>query len=388
MSNQEGAIKSGATTPLHHLALNFIFSDPIPSQERKSALKGELLEEWKATKDADRRVFYEQLVENALEDPYDRYSKLKTHYPPWFTEYLVYLWDSSGLLNNDNFELDPSNAKQMSTTVVEYSSTEYLEYIISQNFEGSLEICHPYLKIVDDESVSNLLSRLVDIDFDPESKGNESFKLYEKVYKEHINIRGLHQLQVDYQRLLEIQGSHFADKEKDKIAKESFYNCLKYLAQKDSIKSFNSKVVNQLKSVFDPQFHPDELLDEEMPEYNAWKERSEPFKFLWTYCDLLLAIKAKDNKGINASLAIIYTEVQVPLQHRIRVIQTVCNNILDEGINIDQDIIMDMIIEFEKYEARNPAIIRKYKDKFISSQEMDLMRYALNQALSCSLIRG
>jgi hypothetical protein len=45
MSNQEGAIKSGATTPLHHLALNFIFSDPIPSQERKSALKGELLEE-------------------------------------------------------------------------------------------------------------------------------------------------------------------------------------------------------------------------------------------------------------------------------------------------------------------------------------------------------
>ena len=56
--------------------------------------------------------------------------------------------------------------------------------------------------------------------------------------------------------------------------------------------------------------------------------------------------ETKDNVVLNNCLRQIYKELEAPLQYKIRIIQTVCNDILNEGISVDQDIIMQVGIGF------------------------------------------
>jgi hypothetical protein len=188
-------------------------------------------------------------------------------------------------------------------------------------YENSLEICKPYLKIVDDDTLANILKQLVGFDFKPGD--SNSFKAFDNVYKESIDQRGTVELQSDYQELLQLQGEYYTKAQKGDKMKENFYSCLKYLFKKNSLKAFNDEVIKSLDFAFESGFHPNDLLDEEMKEYREWKEKSEPFNFLSTYCELLHGIKDGNNPVINMSIKKIFTEIQVPLQYKIRTIQTI-----------------------------------------------------------------
>lgn len=244
----------------------------------------------------------------------------------------------------------------------------------------------PYLKIVDDEMQAKCLKQLVEFDFKP---GNsDSFKAFDQAYNWCIDKRGTVELQNDYQELLQLQAEHYTKVQKGHKIKENFYNCLKYLFKKNSLKAFNDEVIRHLDFAFEPGFHPNELLDEEMKEYREWKEKSEPFNFLSTYCELLFGIKDGNNPVINASIKKIFTELHVPLQYKIKTIQTIWNDILSEHVSVSHDSILKMIIEFEKYESRRPCLTNKFFKKCLTTEEKDLIRYALNEALSASLISG
>lgn len=155
------------------------------------------------------------------------------------------------------------------------------QLIVMYRMDNNLEIILPYLKIVDDESIAESLRNLVAYDFKPGD--NASFKLYKETYEHHIKKRETEELQRDYENLLQLQAEHFTNAQKGRQAKENFYKGLKHLSQKRSLKAFNDEVITKLKFAFEPDFHPSELLDEEMPEYRKWKELSKPFKFLATY---------------------------------------------------------------------------------------------------------
>jgi hypothetical protein len=93
LSNHENHIEKATLNPLHELALNFIYKNPIPSENDKFELKTHLLEKIREIKDANAKQFYTELTTYALEDPYTTYKNLKSQYPLWFSESLIYFWD-------------------------------------------------------------------------------------------------------------------------------------------------------------------------------------------------------------------------------------------------------------------------------------------------------
>lgn len=82
-------------------------------------------------KDADIKQFNQDLISYAMSDPYDSYCSIKERYPAWFSEYLVFLWDTSGLLNDEVFKHDSSNSVEIQTTIIEEVTSQYLDYLIA-----------------------------------------------------------------------------------------------------------------------------------------------------------------------------------------------------------------------------------------------------------------
>lgn len=103
---------------------------PIPTEDEKKQIKLTVMDRINKLKEADFKQFNTDLVEYALESPYDQYKKLKESYPAWFSEYIVFLWDASGYLNSEEFEIDRDAAKQINTTIVEEVTAEYIRYLI------------------------------------------------------------------------------------------------------------------------------------------------------------------------------------------------------------------------------------------------------------------
>lgn len=131
----------------------------------------------------------------------------------------------------------------------------------------------------------------METDFIPGNKKN--YEGYKQVYEKVIKHRRTYELEADYQNLVHRQGKYFSAIEDKQKRKENFYTGLKYLFGKASKKAFNEEVINQLKTVFEPDFHPDELLDDSVNEYREWKEQSKPFCLLAAYCEILNALDAK-----------------------------------------------------------------------------------------------
>jgi hypothetical protein len=243
------------------------------------------------------------------------------------------------------------------------------------------------LKIVSDASCIEALLKVSEYDFNP---GNEeSFKLFSKVYKDMIDIRGSEQLTKDYENILQTHAEYFTKVQNGRKTKENFYKGLKHLSKKMSLKAFNREVMSRIDGIFSPDFHPNDLLEENMPEFENWKKNSKPFNFLVTCCDLITAIKdSKDNTTINICLEMIFKETDGPIQFRILVIQLVSHDILSEHIKVSHQNIIEMISLFEQFDSRSRMITDKYMKKPLTDQDKMLIRHALKEALTCGIIRG
>lgn len=132
LSNQEDHIEKANISALHELALNFIYKNPIPSENDKFELKTHLLEKIGEIRDENLKQFFTEITNFALEDPYSTYKNLKSQYPLWFSESLIYFWDISGSLNTESFKIFPEQPEDLSTTMVEYVTGEYIQYIIEK----------------------------------------------------------------------------------------------------------------------------------------------------------------------------------------------------------------------------------------------------------------
>ena len=76
--------------------------------------------------------FETNLVDYAIESPYESYKNIKAKYPPWFSENMMFMWDNSGQLNSDTFKLDVSATEETTTRVIEAVTAEYVYYLIEQ----------------------------------------------------------------------------------------------------------------------------------------------------------------------------------------------------------------------------------------------------------------
>lgn len=378
-------ISSLKLDPVHELALHVIYCNQTLDENIRQELKERVLSNLSGP--ADTQNFMTKLLEFALSSPYETHQELKKSYPAWFTEYMVFLWDINGRLTAENFIDFPEGARDVSTSVVEFTTSEYVNHLIEQQFENLLELCKPYLLIMDDESIVSAFSKLIQVDFKPHDTNN--FNLYKQTLEMHIKKRENEQLMGQLEKILEERANYFARKQDANLSKENFHKALKHLSEKRSMRAFNAEVISKLDIVFKPEFHPNELLDEEMDQHRDWKEKSKPFLFLATLCELIRALKdTKNNTEIDRCISLIFTEIDVPFQHKIRTIQLISNEILNPDIKVNSDLIMKLIIEFEKFESRDTCITGKYFKEPIQSEERNLIRYALNQALTCGIIRG
>lgn len=155
------------------------------------------------------------------------------------------------------------------------------------------------------------------------------------------------------------------------------------------MKQFNIEIIEKIDEVLEKDFHPNDLIDEEMPEFRIWRKKSSPFNFLVTYCELITATKiTRDNEIINKCLDDIFRRIDCPINCKIQLIQAISNDILHENISVDQDIIMDMMALFEQFDAKDPMLTNKYFKEPLNSQERFLIRTALKESLTCGMIRG
>ena len=196
-------------------------------------------------------------------------------------------------------------------------------------------------------------------------------------------------LQSNYETVLQLQADHYKKFLKGRESKANFYNALKHLSQKRSLKEFNNEIINRIDEVFNTDFDPNDLIQEEMPEFKVWSIKSKPFLVLHTCCQLIDALKyQKDNDIINSCLDLILRKINCPTEYKILVIKTVSEHILNEFISIDQGIIMEMMTIFEQFDSKNRILTDKYFKEPLNDHERLIIRASLKEGLTCSQIRG
>lgn len=99
----EVAIDDQKTEILHQLCLRYIYSRAIPNEENKLEWKIELLEQVSQLTDKDQKEFHIEFLDIILDDPYQKFDDIKGRYPAWLSEFLLYLWDTNGTLNEEPF---------------------------------------------------------------------------------------------------------------------------------------------------------------------------------------------------------------------------------------------------------------------------------------------
>ena len=346
-----GEITVISPEPLEYIYLSLIFKNGFLNDKDKEQLKVNMLDLCKkSVTDADRKSLIDSCISFALENPYDTFNKIKKSYPLWFSESLVFMWDASGLLHAETFKMSKEKGEEINTRIIEYFTAEYVDYLISKEYRNSLQIVEPYLNILDDESLASSLRSLVKFDFDRSSI--QSFKQYEEVYNYFKSKRNNPELEYDYERLVELRARYFEEKENKEQVKRSFYEALKLYIKKKSLKSFNDLVIKKIDQAFEANFEPDQLFEDSFTEYKDWKEISNPFKLLATYCEILTAINNRNNKVLNEKLKDIFLTklIECPQKYKILIIQSISKCILNELVSVDQDIIMKMITEFQRFE--------------------------------------
>lgn len=254
-----------------------------------------------------------------MESPYDTFRNVKKQYPPWFSESIVFMWDASGLLNGDTFKLSNQNGENIKTRIIEHVTAEYVDYLLKERFKNSLDLLSPYLMILDNASLARALRELIKFDF--KADDHELFKAYEEKYKFFITSRQDVEIEKDYETLIDLRGRHF-DGAKEK---KDFYDGLKLLVKKKSIKSFNDRIIKKIDEVFNNEFSAEVMFEDSFNEYKEWKEVSGPFCLLATYCEILKDIENKYNERLNENLAGLYVTktIECPLQYRILIIQEI-----------------------------------------------------------------
>mmetsp|Transcript_37565 Transcript_37565/g.37123 ORF Transcript_37565/g.37123 Transcript_37565/m.37123 type:complete len:378 (+) Transcript_37565:242-1375(+) len=99
----EATIDDKKTEILHDLCLRYIYTRAIPNEENKQEWKNELLEQVAQLTDKDQKEFHIEFLDIILDDPYQKFDDIKGRYPAWLSEFLLYLWDTNGILNEDPF---------------------------------------------------------------------------------------------------------------------------------------------------------------------------------------------------------------------------------------------------------------------------------------------
>ena len=118
--------------PLQALWLKFIFEKSIPNEELKRKYKTDILELISTIQNNESKEFNTSLLTYALEDPYETYINIKKKYPAWLVEYLLFMWDTSGMLNDEAFNrAENSHGPPSNTTIIERGTGEYVNYLIS-----------------------------------------------------------------------------------------------------------------------------------------------------------------------------------------------------------------------------------------------------------------
>lgn len=257
--------------------------------------------------------------------------------------------------------------------------------------KDSINICDPYLRLLDDEGIVNCLAALSKFDYSPGDQ--KSYLSFKRIYEREYKSREIEELKNSYEEtIVDRRATYFQEQDKGKEARANFYEVLKHFSERRSLKKFNFEIIRRLNDIFEKNIDPSDLIDEEMPEFNSWRKRSEPFNFLATYCDLFSALRTtKDNQMINDCLREIFGNIESPIQYKILVIHTVSNYLLQEEISVDQTIIMEMMTLFEQFESKDPLLTHKYFQDPLSplqTQDKLLIRTALKDSLTCGLLRG
>ena len=171
------------------------------------------------------------------------------------------------------------------------------------------------------------------------------------------------------------------------------------------MKAFNDEILGYLDGILKGTYDLEEIVDKNIPEYLDWQKKSRPFKLLATYLELL---QADNNTTRDSLLRELFIEhpSQIPSAFKILIVKKMSEIMLREDVQIDQDLILAMITEFEKFESRNSLVTGKYfghavkgKNDFVHrhknaaevavpTAERQLIRYVLNQAMSSGLIVG
>ncbi len=117
---------------LHELCMRFIFNRAIPNQSNKDDWKKDILKNVAELQDADQRDFHTEFLDIILDDPYQTFKGIKEKYPAWLSEYILYLWDTSGMLNEEIFYKENDIEQKEESTIIEAGTEEYVRFLISK----------------------------------------------------------------------------------------------------------------------------------------------------------------------------------------------------------------------------------------------------------------
>lgn len=336
----------------------------------------------------------------ACESPYDTYASIREGFPAWLTENLTFLWDTSLLLTSEKLHVVVSDAVY-DARIIEYIENEYVAYLLS--LQKPVRVIKPYLKLLNKSGLVQTLRELVSYDFVPGNK--ESFKIFDSLYKEYEETINTDDLIFDHENLKQMQGDFFLKEKEDEKLKENFYKGLRHLANKKSMKSFNDQILELLDRILLDDIDLSVIVDDELSDYTEWQHNSPPFKLLASYLELL---QCTTNEARNKILREMYIRksIAMPYAFKIMIIKKMSEIMLKEDVNIDSDLILAMITEFEKFDSRSPGIVGKYfayinkkkkhedrgivyahaSETALPSAERKLVRYALNQAFTRGMI--
>ena len=386
------------------IALSLVYKTPIPNEQEIIELKQKLMENYNENSQADSYIngMNKEIIKYTWETPYATYSYLREELPLWFSENMAYIWDMSAMLNSEELKISLNEGEDYQTGIFEAIEWQYVSYLLEMKMP--LRIINPYLVMMDDESIARTLSDLIEYDYDPSDI--ENWREYYSVYEKFINERDTDQLREGYEILKQKQGDFHIEQAQNHEFRDNVYKGLKHLSNMNSIKPFNDRVIEYLQGILNDSIQIESIIDENLPEYVDWQNISKPFHLLATYLELIQADNDTDRNKLLSSL-FIDNIVEVPYAFKIFIIKKMSDILLHKHVNVSQDIILAMIIEFEKFESRSSLITGKYfghvnindQDKvfgeFVNSAEISvpkaerqLIRYSLNQGLSSGIMLG
>ncbi|CAI2386754.1 unnamed protein product [Moneuplotes crassus] len=374
---------------LHELCLKFVFTSALPKEKTKLQWKQELSDKIASLQNQDAKNFHMEILGVILDDPYQSFNDIKARYPAWLSEFLLYIWDTNGMLNEEIFQKSVDVKNSEKCTIIEAGTEEYVRYVISLKLPDSINICDPYIRLLSDSGTIVCLAKLASFDYKPSN--SYSYDAFQRIYEREYKSRELEELKNDFEALiLDKRANYFQQLDQEKQEKANFYEILKYFSKRRSVHKFNQAVLERINLIFLNNINPVDVISEEMPGFRAWRKRSPPFNFLATYCQLISSIigEKEDTQIVNETLKKIFCQIECPIQYKILVLHKISVYIIKEEVKVDKPLIMDMLIFFEQFTSKAKILTDKYFKAPLmplDAKEILLIRTALKESLTCKL---